>query len=83
MNEVMHARRQDGIAPRRRQAGSQEPVLRTTQPRDLRRFTSFTRMYAALGRRPGRLYAVQHAQTGCDDHGSDYDQIHRQILLCN
>lgn len=79
----MHVKRHNGIAPARRRAGSQELALRTTQPRDLGRFICFTRICVALGHRPVRASAVQHAQTGCDDHGSDYDQIHRQILLCN
>ncbi|WP_129528693.1 hypothetical protein [Achromobacter agilis] len=79
----MHAKRHYGHAPERRKAGSTELALRTTQPHGFGRFTSFTRNTAALGSRPGWLYAVQHAQSGCDDHGSDYDHIHRQILLCN
>ena len=78
----MYAKRPNGFAPAWRKAGPQD-----------RRCDQRSRMESAGSsvypqRRRGRpslprLRAVQHARTGCDDHGSDYDQIHWQILLCN
>ena len=78
----MYAKRPNGFAPAWRKAGPQGQALRPTQPHGVGRFISFTRNAAAAGQPPAAP-RVQHARTGCDDHGSDYDQIHWQILLCN